>query len=78
MSKVNGRFEVNDTITQLKFDEPIRKGIVISGPFDVDGVHHYTVKWEWEHEQHGTPSIFKKAGEDDLICDLISTKYRYV
>ena len=75
---MKNRFKVNDSITQLRYNDAIRKGTVTEGPFDIDGVSHYHVKWDWEHEQHGTPTIFKKMGEDDLICDLISTKYQYV
>jgi hypothetical protein len=69
------KFEVNDTITQFRYDEPIRKGIVVKGPFNVDKVDHYHVKWEWQDDEYGTPKEFRQ--EIDLICDLSSTKYHY-
>lgn len=69
------RFEVNDTITQFRYESPIRKGIVVKGPYNVDKVDHYHVKWEWQDDEYGTPKEFRQ--EIDLICDLSSTKYHY-
>ena len=69
------RFEVNDTITQFRYDAPIRKGIVVKGPYNVDRVDHYHVKWQWQDDEYGTPKEFRQ--EIDLICDLSSTKYHY-
>ena len=69
------RFEVNDTITQFRYDEPIRKGVVVKGPYNLDKVDHYHVKWEWEHNEYGNSKEFRQ--EIDLICDLSSTKYHY-
>ena len=70
------RFQVNDSITQYRYDEVIRKGKVVKGPFKVDNVDHYQVKWEWHHSDWGTPKEFRQ--ETDLISDLSSTKYRYL
>ena len=69
------RFNVNDTIELLRLDTPIRKGEVVAGPFVVDKVDHYHVRWDWvEHEDRlfiGGPDRI------DLISDLTSKKYQY-
>jgi hypothetical protein len=66
------RFNVNDKIEFRRFDKAIQKGIVIAGPFVVDKVDHYHVKWEWTEDK-----IEWKNMECDLISDLSSTKYSY-
>jgi hypothetical protein len=66
------RFEIGDKIEFVKFDTPISKGVVTAGPFNVDNVDHYHVKWEWTDD-----NIRWKNMDCDLICDLSSTKYRY-
>jgi len=76
MKNFKNRFQVKDSITQLRYQDAIRKGTVVAGPFNVDGVSHYHVKWNWEDKHYGTAEIFKK--EIELICDMVSTKYMYV
>ncbi len=76
MKNFKNRFQVKDSITQLRYKNAIRKGTVVAGPFNVEGVSHYHVKWDWEDKQHGTPELFKQ--EVNLICDMVSTKYMYV
>jgi hypothetical protein len=44
--QMKNRFKVNDSITQLRYNDAIRKGTVTEGPFDIDGVSHYHVKWD--------------------------------
>lgn len=78
MKNSMNRFNVNDSIQQLKRNTVIRKGTVIAGPFNVEGVSHYHVKWEWECPQEATSPSNRKPNELDLICDMISTKYMYV
>ena len=66
------KFQIGDKIEFVKFNTPIQKGIVIAGPFLVDKVDHYHVKWEWTED-----GIEWKNMECDLISDLSSTKYHY-
>lgn len=67
------RFKIGDKIEFVKFDTPIRKGVVTAGPYNVDKVDHYHVKWEWTDD--GIP--WKNVLNPDLISDLSSTKYHY-
>lgn len=68
------RFEKGDKISFFRRNEVIRKGEVVSGPFNVDKVDHYNVKWDWVHyEDRG----FISPDKIDLISDLSSTKYHY-
>lgn len=66
------RFEIKDKIELVKFNKVIRKGVVINGPWNVEKIDHYHVKWEWDED-----GIQWKNMECDLICDLSSTKYHY-
>jgi hypothetical protein len=75
MKHFKNRFQVNQTITQYRNEEPIRKGVVVAGPFRVENIDHYHVKWQWEHKDHVTPANFKN--DIDLICDMTSLKYYY-
>ena len=72
---MKNRFKVNDQITQFRNNQPIRIGKVLHGPFRVENIDHYRVDWEWEHKDYGTPEPFTR--KDNLICDMVSTKYHY-
>jgi len=64
------RFQVGDKIEFVKFKDAIRKGEVVKGPFNVEKVDHYYVRWDWD--------VDGMIGRNpDLICDLTSTKYHY-
>ena len=67
------RFNLNDKIEFQKFGKAIRKGVVVGGPFNVDKIDHYHVKWEWDEDGNTQ----WKNMNCDLICDLASTKYSY-
>lgn len=69
------RFKIGDSIEQTRYNEVIRKGEVIAGPWTVDKVDHYHVKWSWESPHYGIPERYQQ--DIDLIADLISTKYSY-
>jgi len=68
------KFQINDKITQYHYEDVIRKGTVVKGPFRVENVDHYHVVWDWECPTVATPE-FKQ--DVNLICDIKSTKYRY-
>jgi hypothetical protein len=71
---MNARFKIGDKIDFLRKDEVIRKGVVISGPWKLEGVNHYNVEWKWvTHED----SLFIGPDKIDLISDLRTTKYHY-
>ena len=69
-----GRFVVNDKIEFLKRNEVIRKGTVVAGPWNVEKVDHYHVRWDWVTEED---RLFIPKDKIDLISDLSSEKYRY-
>ena len=71
---MKNRFKVNDKIEFLKFGKVIRGGTVTKGPYNIDGVDHYTVKWDYDREDG---HLFKMYNSEDIICDLPSAKYRY-
>jgi hypothetical protein len=85
---MKNRFKPNDQIVQYRKDEIIKRGTVVKGPMRVEDVDHYHVVWNWEHENHG-PSKSLRAlligsmskdpfmKDERLICDMVSTKYRY-
>lgn len=68
------RFQVNDKIELLRRSEVMRKGTVVAGPWNVEKVDHYHVKWEWGNYEDRP---FISEDKIDLICDLSSEKYRY-
>ncbi len=69
------RFKIGDDIRQFAHNQEIRRGIVTKGPFRVENSDHDYVNWSWEHKNHGTPEIFQR--DQNLICDMTSTKYHY-
>lgn len=68
------RFSIGDKISFLRRNEIIRKGTVVSGPWNVEKVDHYNVKWEWVSDED---KMFITPDKIDLISDLPSTKYYY-
>ena len=77
MTNFKNRFQVKDSITQLRYQDAIRKGTVVAGPFDVEDVSHYHVKWDWCAPEY-TSNIDWLTPEVELISDMVSTKYMYV
>jgi hypothetical protein len=72
--KQMARFQIGDKIELMRRNEVIRKGLVISGPFNVEKVDHYNVRWDWVEKED---SMFIGQDKIDLISDLSSEKYRY-
>lgn len=68
------RFQVNQNITQLRYNEPIRKGTIVKGPFRIDGIDHYHVNWDWCAKGY---EPFGKVNDTELIADARTTKYSY-
>ena len=78
MKNPKNRFQVGDSIEQLRYNDVIRKGKVVKGPFRVEGVDHYHVEWWWHDETFfGKDWVKNWYREVDLIADLRSTKYSY-
>ncbi len=72
------RFKTGDSIVQYRYNDIIRKGTVVSGPFNVDDVDHYNVEWNWEcSSTYGNLPIFREYQFVDFICDMLSRKYHY-
>lgn len=68
------RFQIGDNIEFLRRKDVIRKGVVLGGPFVVDKVDHYNVRWDWvEYEDR----LFITPDKVDIISDLSSEKYQY-
>ena len=72
---MKNRFKINDKIAQYRYEDVIRKGTVVKGPFRVENVDHYHVVWDWECPHHAATPGFKQ--DVNLICDMKSKKYRY-
>jgi hypothetical protein len=68
------RFEIGDKIGFFRKNEAIRKGVVVSGPWSLEKIDHYNVKWEWVEADE---RMFMSPDKIDLICDIPSTKYHY-
>jgi hypothetical protein len=68
------RFQIGDNIGLFRRNDVIRKGTVLSGPWNVEKVDHYNVKWEWVDKED---RYFISPDKIDLISDLSSTKYHY-
>jgi len=66
------RFIPGDKIQHKRYNEVIAKGVITKGPFVVENIDHYHVKWEWREDEE-----FLYMEHEDLICDLPSKKYRY-
>jgi hypothetical protein len=74
------KFKINDEIKFVRKSkdgyieyEILKKGIVTKGPFKVDGVDHYNVKWNWTDDGIQWKNILN----EEIIADLSSTKYEY-
>ena len=70
------RFIPGDKIQQKRYNEVIAKGVITKGPFVVDNIDHYQVKWEWKEDNDFLYKLSIPEYED-LICDIPSKKYRY-
>lgn len=68
------RFQIGDKISFFRKNEVIRNGEVVNGPFSIDKVDHYNVRWDWVHHEDRD---FISPNKIDLISDLSSTKYHY-
>jgi hypothetical protein len=73
------RFNIGDKIEFVRTSagtdrvvDIIQKGIVKTECIRVDNVDHYQVEWYWTND-----GIQWKNTMNDLICDLVSKKYRY-
>ena len=68
------RFKIGDTIRQLRLGQLYRKGTVVKGPFNVEGIDHYHVDWTWEAEPHKGKFAHIFSGPQ-IVADLNSKKY---
>ena len=68
------RFKIGDPIKLIRNDRDIvRSGTVIAGPWEVENIDHYNVKWDYDED-----GVTWRNMDCDLICDYPSTKYRYI
>lgn len=63
---------INDRVAFTKWDEIILTGTITKGPFKIDGLNHYQVKWD-KTNLNQFPGYF----ETELICPIDSTKYKW-
>jgi hypothetical protein len=80
MKYPKNRFQVGDTIAQIRLNEVIKKGHVTNGPVRIDGIDHYNVEWTWFDNEYKPLSAQLNAmwgtpKQSDLVCDLPSKKY---
>ena len=74
------KFKINDEIKFVRKSKNgmveysvLKKGIVTKGPFNVDGIDHYNVKWNWTDDGIQWKNILN----EEIIADLSSLKYEY-
>ena len=73
------RFQVNDKVAFVRKSkdwrviyETYNTGTIIKGPFMVDKINHYQVKWD-----NINPNTYPGGSEIEMICDFDSTKYGF-
>ncbi len=72
---MKNRFSIGDKIVETRFNEVIAQGEIVKGPFEVERVDHYQVRWTWKEGQ--LPDKEYPYRDTELISDLASRKYRY-
>ena len=50
--------------------ETLNTGTIMEGPFDIDGIAHYQIKWN-----KVTPNVYPGSTELELVSPMNSTKY---
>ena len=50
--------------------ETLNTGTIIIGPFKIDGINHYQIKWD-----KVTPNVYPGSSEVEMISPMDSTKY---
>ncbi len=50
--------------------ETLNTGTIIIGPFKIDGINHYQIKWD-----KVTPNVSPGSREIEMISPMNSTKY---
>ena len=63
---------INDRVAFKKYDETLNTGIITKGPFKIDGINHYYIKWD-----KITPNQYPGGIEIEFISPMDSTKYKW-
>ena len=65
-------FKINDRVSFNKWDMSLNTGTITKGPFKIDGIYHYQIKWD-----KVTPNHYPGAFETELVSVIDSTKYTW-
>jgi len=71
------RFKIGDTIRQLRLGQLYRKGTVVKGPFNLEGLDHYQVHWTWQAEPRSSDARYGLESVE-MVVDRDSKKYTIV
>lgn len=63
---------INDRVSFKKWNEVLNTGTIIQGPFKIDNINHYRIKWD-----KITPNHYPGGTETEMISPIDSTKYRW-
>lgn len=65
-------FEINDRVSFNKWDQILNTGTIIEGPFEIDKINHYKIKWD-----NIIPNSYPGGSEIEIISLIDSTKYTW-
>jgi hypothetical protein len=63
---------INDRVAFKKWDETLNTGTITKGPFKIDRINYYHIKWDNVIQNH-CPGGY----ETELISPMDSTKYKW-
>ena len=63
---------INDRVAFKKWDETLNTGTITKGPFKIDKINHYQIKWD-----NITPNHYPGGREIEMISPMDSTKYNW-
>jgi hypothetical protein len=63
---------INDRVSFKKRNENLNTGTIIKGPFKIDKINQYQIKWDTI-----TPHHYPGGSEIELISPMDSLKYKW-
>ncbi len=64
--------KINDRVSFKKWDQILNTGTITNGPFKIDGINHYQIKWD-----NIIPNHYPGGYEVELVSPMNSTKYTW-
>jgi hypothetical protein len=66
------KLTINDRVAFKEWDKILITGTIIKGPFIIDRIRHYQIKWD-----NIIPNTFPGGMEIEMISPMDSTKYTW-